>query len=266
MTSLTDIWPAFGLILTTPRLQLKPVQDTDLPALLDAARSGIHEPGRNPFGVPWTEVPEEELGPNMARWHWTCRSTTTPEKWTLLLGIWHDGEIIGCQDVSARNFNFLKTVGTGSWLKQSIQGRGLGKEMRAAVVSYAFDHLGAEVAESEAAAWNEKSLGVSRSLGYELNGTYRTNWGPKVEEVQRVRLTPETFKRPDWTLKVEGHELFAKFLGIHQEAKGDIPTRRDGGPSATYARARLRPPVGSASPTRAQRRSPSDRSGAAGGV
>ncbi|NYD79108.1 hypothetical protein SAMN05216555_101336 [Arthrobacter cupressi] len=52
MTSLTDIWPAFGLVLSTPRLQLKPVQDMDLPALLDAARSGIHEPGRSPFSTP----------------------------------------------------------------------------------------------------------------------------------------------------------------------------------------------------------------------
>ena len=218
MTSLTDIWPAFGLILTTPRLQLKPVQDTDLPALLDAARSGIHEPGRSPFSTPWTEVPAEELGPNMARWHWSCRSTTTPEAWTLLLGIWHDGEIIGCQDIGAKDFSVLKTVSTGSWLKQSAQGLGLGREMRAAVVSYAFDHLGADIAESEAAAWNEKSLGVSRALGYELNGTYRTNWGPKVEEVQRVRLTPATFKRPNWTLKVEGHEPWARFLGLDQRA------------------------------------------------
>jgi len=214
MTSLSDIWPAFGLVLTTPRLQLKPVQDEHLPALFDAARSGIHEPGHSPFSTPWAEAPAAELGPSLARWHWTCRSSTTPEGWTLLLGIWHEGGLVGCQDIGAKDFNVLKTVGTGSWLKQSAQGLGLGKEMRAAVVSYAFDHLGAEVAQSEAAAWNEKSLGVSRSLGYELNGTYRTNWGPKVEEVQRVRVTPASFKRPSWTLKVEGHERFAKFLGL----------------------------------------------------
>ncbi len=214
MTSLTDLWPAFGLTLTTPRLQLKAVQDQDIPALFDAALSGIHEPGRSPFSSPWAEVPADELGPNLARWHWTCRSTTTPDNWTLLLGIWHEGALIGCQDIGAKDFKVLKTVGTGSWLTQSAQGQGLGKEMRAAVVSYAFDHLGAEVAESEAAAWNEKSLGVSRSLGYELNGIHRTNWGPKVEDVQRVRVTPEAFKRPDWTLKVQGHAPFAKFLGL----------------------------------------------------
>ncbi|MEO8284665.1 MAG: N-acetyltransferase, partial [Pseudarthrobacter sp.] len=73
--------------------------------------------------------------------------------------------------------------------------------------------LGAEVAESEAAAWNAASLGVSRSLGYELNGTTRKAWGNKAVDVQKVRLTPATFKRPDWTLQVKGHEAAAKFLG-----------------------------------------------------
>ncbi|WP_455833772.1 GNAT family N-acetyltransferase [Pseudarthrobacter siccitolerans] len=214
MTTIRDVWPLFGLRLATPRLELRPIRDEDIPAAVEAARSGIHEAGRNPFSTPWTELPADELGPNMARWYWRCRAEFTPESWTLLLGIWHDGEFVGCQDVGAKDFAALKTVSTGSWLKQSVQGRGLGKEMRAAVVLYAFDWLGAEAAESEAALWNEASLGVSRTLGYELNGITRKAWGPKVETVQHVRLTPETFKRPDWTLQVEGHETAAKFLKV----------------------------------------------------
>lgn len=214
MTTLNAVWPLFDLKLTTPRLELRPILDQDIPAAVAAARSGIHEPGRNPFSTHWTELPEKELGPNMARWYWRCRAECTPESWTLLLGIWHDGGFIGCQDVGAKDFAALKTVTTGSWLKQSVQGRGLGKEMRAAVALYAFDWLGAEAAESEAASWNEASLGVSRSLGYELNGTARKAWGTKVETVQHVRLTPETFKRPNWTLKVEGHEPAANFLKV----------------------------------------------------
>jgi RimJ/RimL family protein N-acetyltransferase len=214
MTTLSSVWPLFDLTLTTPRLELRPVTDQDIPAAVDAARTGIHEPGRNPFSTAWAEAPENELGPRMAQWHWRCRAECTPESWTLLLGIWHEGGFIGCQDVGAKDFATLKTVTTGSWLKQSVQGRGFGKEMRAAVALYAFDWLGAEVAESEAADWNEASLGVSRSLGYELNGTTRKAWGPKVETVQHVRLTPQTFKRPDWTLQVKGHEAAAKFLKV----------------------------------------------------
>lgn len=213
MTVLTSHWPLFDLTLTTPRLVLRPVTDDDIPAAVAAALSGIHEPGKSPFSTPWAEAPEEELGPNMARWHWHCRAESTPESWSLILGIWHDGELIGCQDIGAKDFATLKTISTGSWLKQSVQGQGLGKEMRAAVVLYAFDWLKAEVAESEAAVWNAASLGVSRSLGYELNGITRTAWGDKVEDVQKIRVTPETFKRPDWTLEVKGHEQAAKFLG-----------------------------------------------------
>lgn len=213
MTALTSLWPLFGLTLTTPRLVLRPITDADIPAAVAAARSGIHEYGKSPFSTPWTEASDEELGPNMARWHWRCRAESTPESWSLLLGIWHGGELVGCQDIGAKDFVRLKTVSTGSWLKQSVQGRGLGTEMRAAVVLYAFDWLNAEVAESEAAVWNAASLGVSRSLGYELNGVTRTAWGNKAEDVQKVRLTPEIFNRPDWDLGVEGHEAAARFLG-----------------------------------------------------
>ena len=216
MTDPAPYWPPFGLTLTTPRLQLRPIQDRDIPAAVQAALSGVHEPGRNPFSNPWTEAPSHELGINMAQWYWRCRGGMTPTDWTLLLGIWHKDEFVGCQDIAAKDFATLKTITTGSWLRQSAQGRGFGKEMRAAVALYAFDHLGAEVAESEAAIWNEQSLGVSRSLGYELNGVTRATWGGKSQEVQNVRLTPATFKRPDWNLQVEGHEAFAKYLNIHK--------------------------------------------------
>jgi RimJ/RimL family protein N-acetyltransferase len=214
MTSLTSLWPLFDLTLTTPRLVLRPITDDDIPAAVAAALSGVHDPARSPFSMPWTELPADELGPNMARWYWRCRGEFTPEEWTLLLGIWHDGEFIGCQDIGAKDFATLKTVSTGSWLRQSLQGQGLGKEMRAAVALYAFDWLKAEVAESDAAVWNSASLGVSRSLGYEPNGIFRQGWGGKLEEVQKVRLTPETFKRPAWTLQVKGHEAAARYLAV----------------------------------------------------
>ncbi|TLM84762.1 GNAT family N-acetyltransferase [Pseudarthrobacter sp. NamE2] len=214
MTTLSDVWPIFGLTLRTPRLELRPVLDQDIPAAVAAARSGIHEPGRNPFSTAWAESPENDLGRRMAQWHWRCRAECTPESWTLLLGIWHEDEFIGCQDLGAKDFSTLRMVSTGSWLKQSAQGQGLGKEMRAAVALYAFDWLSAEIATSEAAIWNTASLGVSRSLGYELNGITRQAWGGKAETVQHVRLTQDTFKRPDWELKVEGHEPVARFLKV----------------------------------------------------
>lgn len=216
MTAPVPFWPPFGLTLTTPRLTLRPIRDEEIPSAVQAALSGIHEPGRSPFSNPWTEAPADELGANMAQWYWRCRANMSPQEWTLLLAIWHEGEFIGCQDIEGKDFATLKTVSTGSWLRKSAQGQGFGKEMRAAVALYAFGWLGAEVAESEAAAWNQQSLGVSRALGYELNGVTRAAWGGELQEVQKVRLTTRSFKRPDWNLQVEGHEATAKFLGIQK--------------------------------------------------
>lgn len=229
MTTLTSIWPLHGLTLTTPRLVLKPVADEHIPAAVEAALGGIHDAGKSPFSSPWAESPPEELGPNMARWYWRCRAESTPESWTLLLGAWHNGEFIGCQDIGAKEFATLKTVSTGSWLKKSAQGQGLGKEMRTAVVLYAFDWLGAEVAESEAAVWNGSSLGVSRSLGYEFNGSHRHSWGGIARDVQHVRVTPALLNRPDWTLQVLGHEAAAGLLGAR--AEGPLPGVPENGPS-----------------------------------
>ena len=79
MTTLSSIWPLFDLKLTTPRLELRPILDEDIAPAVEAARSGIHDAGRNPFSTPWTELPADELGPNMARWYWRCRAEFTPE-------------------------------------------------------------------------------------------------------------------------------------------------------------------------------------------
>lgn len=214
MTELTTVYPPFALTLATPRLVLRPLRDGDIPAAVEAAASGIHEQGRNPFSTPWAESPPDQLGPTMGRWYWQCRANSTPESWSLILGIWHGETFLGCQDVEAKDFSVRRTVNTGSWLRRTAHGRGFGKEMRAAVALYAFDWLRADVAESEAAEWNAASLGVSRSLGYELNGVTRMSWGGKAETVQRVRLTSGAFRRPDWQLKVDGHEPTAQFLGI----------------------------------------------------
>ena len=64
-------------------------------------------------------------------------------------------------------------VTTGSWLGAAYQGNGLGTEMRAAVLTYAFDARGARVARSGAIQGNPQSLGVSRKLGYALDRGHR---------------------------------------------------------------------------------------------
>ena len=71
--------------------------------------------------------------------------------------------LIGAQDVRAHDFAVLRTVSTGSWLGREHQGRGRGREMRAAVLHLAFAGLGCLIAQTAAYADNGPSLGVSRA-------------------------------------------------------------------------------------------------------
>ena len=61
---------------------------------------------------------------------------------------------------------------TGSWLGRAHQNQGLGTEMRAGVLSFAFELLGAERATSGAIDGNPQSLAVSRKLGYAVSGEH----------------------------------------------------------------------------------------------
>ena len=85
--------------------------------------------------------------------------------------------------------------------------------MRAGLLLFAFDHLGAEWAESSAAAWNEPSRRVSAKLGYRENGVTRARTRPDevVDEV-RVRLHRDDFIRPAWALRTAGAQAAVSFL------------------------------------------------------
>ncbi|MCH6471553.1 GNAT family N-acetyltransferase [Sinomonas terrae] len=216
MEPLETIWPVFGLRLTTPRLVLRPIQDGDIPAFVEAAASGIYETrdGHIPFPTDWPNVPD--MGPNSARWIWEHRIQANPGSWVIMFGVsTRDGDFLGTQDVASKDFPSLRTISTGSWLRRSAQGQGLGKEMRAAILLWAFDHLGADVAMTSAYDWNSSSIGVSTGLGYEPNGETRTMTSTgTVEREVRFRLSKERFRRPDWELEVEGHAAAAAFLGV----------------------------------------------------
>jgi RimJ/RimL family protein N-acetyltransferase len=166
-----------------------------------------------PFGVPWTDAEPTTLTRSLAQYHWKLRSGVSRDSWGVSFTVLHQGTPVGVQELHARRFAARKTVESGSWLALGHQGHGLGTEMRAALLLFSFDHLGAEWAESSAVAWNEPSLRVSAKLGYELNGVTRaqTRADEVVDEV-RVRLRREGFARPSWSLITEGVEAATEFL------------------------------------------------------
>jgi len=215
---LEEIWPLFGLEITTPRLLLRPVRDADLPELAQAALEGVHDPERTPFSVAWTDAAPTDLPRNLASYQWSLRNRVDARHWTVAFAVHFEGRVVGSQDLSAYDFAHRRTVSTGSWLTKSLHGRGLGTEMRAALLLFAFDVLGAEWAESGAASWNEASLNVSKKLGYELNGVTRVATRPDepVDE-QRVRLEKASFVRPEWAISVRGAEPALAQLGISEQ-------------------------------------------------
>lgn len=202
---LESIWPLFGLRLRTERLVLRLPTDEDLVRLIALARSGIHEPGTMPFGVAWTSLPSPEFERGAMQYHWRCRANWSAQDWELNLLVEHDGQPIGSQGVSAREYRMARTVHSGSWLGRSHQGLGLGKEMRTAVLALAFDGLGARVATSEAFLDNHASNGVSRSLGYEDNGIGSLAPEGVARDTQRFRMTLDGWRsRPRPTVAIEG--------------------------------------------------------------
>ncbi|BCJ53416.1 putative succinyl-CoA transferase [Actinoplanes sp. NBRC 14428] len=167
---IADHWPLFGLRLRTPRLELRLPDLDDLARLGDVAAAGVHDPAVMPFVVTWTDTTPEERARNTIQWQWTQWGRWSPQDWTLQLVVVADGQVIGTQEVGARNFAASRVVGTGSWLGLPHQGRGYGTEMRAAVLHLAFAGLGAEYATTEAFEDNAASYAVSRKLGYTDNG------------------------------------------------------------------------------------------------
>ena len=211
-------WPPFGLRIDTPRLTLRVGRDHDFPALLNVIERGVHPPDLMPFDVPWTDGPRERRDPMCLRHYWENRLKISPESWTLHLVIFLDGQPIGIQGIEGLNFPVVREATTGSWLGMEYQRGGYGTEMRAAVLHFGFEYLGATAMRSAAFTTNQASLAVSRKLGYEFNGT--DSKAPRGEPVesQRLLLTRERWlehrRLTDADITVTGFDALRPMIGL----------------------------------------------------
>jgi RimJ/RimL family protein N-acetyltransferase len=188
-------WPLFGLRVVTPRLEIRLADDEDLVALVDEIENGVHDPATMPFNIEWTDIPSPRRERESLQWFWRQRAEWSPQKWTFSGAVIIDGCPVGVQDLSADNFFKLRTVRTGSWLGMRHQGRGIGKEMRAAILHLAFAGLGAVEANSGAWHDNTPSLKVSEALGYEVNGVDIGLRRDRPERQFRLRLSREAWEQ-----------------------------------------------------------------------
>ena len=213
-TTLADAWPLFGLRLRSERLILRLPTEDELIDLMALARAGIHPADEMPFGVAWSTLPSPAFERGFMQHHWSMRGTWSPEHWFLNLAVDLEGVLIGSQSIGGEGFAVHRTVATGSWLGREFQGRGYGREMRAAVLGFAFDGLRARVAETSAFLDNAASNAVSRSLGYEENGYGSLAPEGVARVTQRFRMTAEGWRaRPRPPMTVEGLEACRELFG-----------------------------------------------------
>lgn len=213
---LQELWPLFGLRLRTELLELRVPTDADLVNLVALAARGIHPPEFMPFAVAWTDLESPQMERSAIQYHWKCRGEFSPTHWNLSFVVVVEGVIVGSQSLHAENFPTLRCAETGSWLGSAFQGRGIGKHMRAAVVRFAFEQLGADEVTSAAFRDNLSSQRVSLATGYEPNGVQSVLRRGQRAEHLRYRLTRERWEatKTGGPLFVEGFEACRSTFGL----------------------------------------------------
>jgi len=187
------LWPFFDLVVRTPHLELRYPDDDMCGALARNAEGDLFAGSGNQFRLDWTALPSPERERSSLQFFWRCRAELSPDHWNLPLAVLVDGEPAGSQGLHADDFTRTRSIDSGSWLAQRFQGRGVGAEMRTAMLHLAFDGLGAVEALSGAFETNTRSLRVSRAVGYAENGEQIMMRGDTAARVINFRMDAATF-------------------------------------------------------------------------
>ncbi|HUW77383.1 MAG TPA: GNAT family protein [Candidatus Nanopelagicaceae bacterium] len=213
-----NVWPLFQLRVTTPKLELRYVDDELGFELAKLSTLGIHDPDFMPFTAPWTDADSQTIQPNTMKYYWRCRAETEPNHWDLPFAVIAEGQVVGSAALAATDFPILRQFETGSWLGRTFQGRGWGGELRQAAIHLGFEGFGAKVAMTAAFSDNAPSLGVTRSLGYAVNGSSRKLRRGKSAESHSFMLNFDEWssrlRRSD--ISITGLDPCASFLGLRE--------------------------------------------------
>ncbi|MER7244196.1 GNAT family protein [Kribbella sp. NPDC000426] len=190
-------YPLLDVRVSTPRLELRGATDELLGELAEVVRAGKTHADPPPYDDP-ISLYEPDPDQRVAKWMraiWRGRGKVEADAWRLYFVVVVDGRPVGMQDLIGLDFAGLGTVTSFSWLSSDERGRGLGREMRAAILHLAFEGLGAKEASSDAFVDNHGSNAISRALGYEPNGS---DWATRLGEpglLNRWRLTRDNWAK-----------------------------------------------------------------------
>ena len=195
MTGLGSFWPLFDLVVRTPRLEWRLPRDEEFADLIAVVDAGVHDPELMPFTIPWTDQEPAVRAVSAAQHWWGARAHWSVDDWGFTGAVFVEGRPVGVQGMFAKKFRIVRSVESGSWLGKEYQGRGLGREMREAMLHLAFAGLGAQEAVSGAFEDNAASLAVSRSVGYIENGEGRMSRREESARMIRFRLDRKTWEQ-----------------------------------------------------------------------
>lgn len=218
--ALSAVMPTFGLRVRWNDLELRLLDGVELLALASLAADGVHNPEVAPSSWPWTRGSGEEVKRNVLAHQWKNRGRTASDDWALPLAVFRDGEIVGEQQLSAKNFQVTRSGLTGSWFGLRHHGQGIGTRMRLMALHLAFEGLDAAEMVIEAYYDNPASNAVSRRLGYLANGSQlAAREGHAVTE-NNYRMTRALWDaRPDDLrpeIALEGVSSVRQLFGIDQ--------------------------------------------------
>jgi RimJ/RimL family protein N-acetyltransferase len=212
MTTIASVLPLLGLRITAGPVELRGITDDLIGPLGELAAGGIHAPDAMPFFTPWSL--SEDLPLTIAKYEWKLRAEFSPEEWTAGFAVFWDGELVGSQGISTKDYLITRTGETGSWLGQRFQGRGIGTAMRQVICAFAFDHLDADYVTSGAFTDNPASLAVSKKVGYTNHGWRRVARQGSQATIQGLVLDPGSLIRYEHALAVEGLDAFRRSIGL----------------------------------------------------
>lgn len=212
--TLEQIWPAFSLLVEAGPLTLRAMRDEDLPALAQAAASGIHSDDLRPFPNSWASGDAVKLGRDLGGRYWKYRASLGSDEWALPLVARWNGRVVGVQGAEAAQYPVLRTPDTFSWLVRDVQGQGLGTLMRQAICALFFDELDAHQITSGAYADNPASAAVSRKVGYAPNGTKLELRDETAAPHDKFILDREGFIRPTTPITITGASGVRALLGV----------------------------------------------------
>ncbi|HET7399228.1 MAG TPA: GNAT family protein [Intrasporangium sp.] len=210
--ALATIWPLRGLRLRTAQLRLQVMTEADLATLCALLPDDV---GQDPAATRYAALDDRaNRSAVLVQSYWRAMGTWSPLEWKLPFVVRLRGEVVGVQWLEGSAFPTRRTVDSASWLVPAVRGRGVGRQMRQAVLALAFGPLGARAAVSSAVLGNAASLGVSHALGYRDVGTAPLGDGPEVLQLLRLERSDWLARRAGEGVAVEGAEVCLPLFGL----------------------------------------------------